>query len=119
MTFTYTQTCQTPFGSLQDAGKVFTGAAMIVVDESLISEADNEDVDAVFGQAGFKCMAILADQPALNISDMADTAFADVLVANQMKFHTTVATDVGGIHYSTLAQTVGTLKIRVLYDPTP
>lgn len=119
MNFTYTQTCRTPFGSLQDGGKVFTGAADIATDEVLASgNVVAGTINVAFPQSGFQCMALLATQP-VQVQDIDIGAFNVTLSANVLSLVTNVTAGTAQIRLDSNNVSAGAIKIRVLYDPTP
>lgn len=122
MTFTHTQTCRTPFGTLSDTGKVFTGAADVSVDEvTPIGLTSDIPITVSFPQSGFQCMAILTNLQNILINNVGGGAFGESIRPGVMTLVTAVSADTVGVEYDNgaPASAEGTLKIRVLYDPTP
>ena len=122
MTFTYTQKFTSPWGTLEDAGKSFTGSTAIVTDETLLDN-DTDTLSIAFDQAAFQCMAILSNSTVTSIGGNGsnpDSAFTTALVAGQMKFYSVISDNVVDMTYVTpVIGSGGTLNIRVLYDSTP
>ena len=115
MDITYTETVQTPWGGLQ-ASRVYTAAASQALDETYPSVTTDEPYAMAFPQAGFSAMVLLATT-AITVYNTGATAFTASLSPSVMSLVTTLSADVDIILVA--ATTGGTLKIRVLYDPTP
>jgi hypothetical protein len=112
---TYTESVSTPWGSLQ-ASKVYTGAASQALDETYPDSSTDEPFAMAFPQAGFQAMVLLATT-SCDVTNTASTAFQSSLDASVMGLVTSLSADVDVILLTATAG--GTIKIRVLYDPTP
>ena len=124
-TFTYTQTLQTPAGSLQDSGQVFTGdtchAGRWVVNAN--GGGANAIVEA-FPATGFQAAVLIADVPCVvtltGATAINGVATADVtLAANVEQVVTALTGAVTAISVganTTWAGPAGLVNLAVLYN---
>lgn len=120
---TYTQTGATPWGTVQDAGRVFSAAATNAINEDIpVFEASDNQFPLELAAAGLKSLALLADQPCV-VTLEADPENIAVLPlpAGELRLIETISDDlvsmvIGGQEGSTGG---GVLKVRAIYDPTP
>lgn len=118
MKYYYTQSLQTPEGTLQDSGTEYDGRAAIIIDETVPANgAGANAVTATIPAAGVKAIFLLATVPCTVTFTGSDSA--PMLVADQLTRLTALNANVTAISIganSVSSGPAGAVKIRVLYD---
>lgn len=113
MNITHTKTVSTPLGVLQDAGKVYTGAACAAADESYAAGGGGTSINILIPSSGLKAIVLLATT---DCTVTPSGGAAITLVANVERVVTSAS---AASSVTVESDDAGTIKIRVLYDPTP